>query len=333
MGRLIIVILVASLAWMSWWAFGSAALDRTLTNWVEARRAEGWAADVADIDVAGFPNRFDTTLSGVRLADPETGVAWSAEFLQLLALAYKPHQVIAVLPNAHRLSTPLQTLDFSHDQARGSIFLEPSPSLPLDRATIVVDALQIASSLGWTARLDQGRFATEQIADRDNAHRIGAELTGFRPPVATRALIDPTGLLPASVERLRLDADVGFTAPWDRDAIETARPQIIDIDLADLSAEWGTVTFRAAGSVTVDAEGIPTGELSIKAVDWRRMLDLAVASGLLADTFAPSLENALELIATLKGPPDTIDVDLTFRRGRVLLGPIPLGDAPKIIIR
>lgn len=333
MGRLIVVILVAALGWMAWWTFGSSALDRTLTAWVDERRSEGWAADVANIDVAGFPNRFDTTLTEVRLADPDTGVAWSAPFFQLLALAYKPHQVIAVLPNEHRLSTPLQTLTFTHDQARGSIFMEPSPSLPLERATIVVDMLRVGSNLGWTTRLEQGRFASEQIPARQNAHRIGAELTGFFPPEEVTSVIDPAGLLPPSVERLRVDADIGFTAPWDRDAIETARPQITAIDLRDLSAEWGTVTFRAAGAVTVDARGTPTGEISIKAVDWRRLLQMSVASGLLSENVAPSIESALEFIAALKGPSDTIDADLTLRSGSVFLGPIPLGDAPKIIIR
>lgn len=333
MGRLIVVILVVSLGWMAWWVFGSTALDAALTAWVDERRAEGWAADVADIEVDGFPNRFDTTLSGVRLADPETGVAWSAPFLQLLALAYKPHQVIAILPNEHRLSTPLQTLTFTHEQARGSIFMQPSPSLPLARSTIVIDALDVDSSLGWNAQLDQGRFATEQIAARENAHRVGAELIEFYPPEATVKLIDPAGLLPKSIERLRLDADIGFTAPWDRSAIETARPQITDVDLKDLSAEWGSVTFRAAGALSVDDRGTPTGDISIKAVDWRRLLQMAVASGLVVESFAPTLERALEFIAVLNGPSDTIDVDLTFRSGRVFLGPIPLGDAPKIILR
>lgn len=333
MGRLIVVILVAALGWMGWWMFGSTALDRALTAWVDERRAEGWAADVVDIDVAGFPNRFDTTLSDVRLADPETGVAWSAPFLQLLALAYKPHQVIAILPTEHRLSTPLQTLVITHDQARGSVFMEPSPSLPLDRATVVVDDLMIASSLGWIARLDQGRFASEQIPARQDAHRFGAELTGFYPPDEVISVIDPAGLLPKSVERLRFDADIGFTAPWDRTAIEVARPQITDIDLKDLSAEWGSVTFRAAGALTVDARGTPSGEISIKAVDWRRLLQMSVASGLVRENAAPSIERALEFIAALKGPSDTIDADLTLRSSGIFLGPIPLGDAPKIIIR
>lgn len=333
MGRLIVVILVASLGWMAWWMFGSSALDRTLTAWVDERRAEGWAADVADIDVAGFPNRFDTTLSDVRFADPQTGVAWSASFLQLLALAYKPHQVIAVLPNEHRLSTPLQTLTFTHDQARGSVFMEPSPSLPLDRSTIIIEALNIESNLGWNARLDEGRFATEQIPARVDAHRIGAELLGFHPPEDVIAIVDPAGLLPETVERMRFDADIGFTAPWDRGAIETARPQITRIDLKDLSAEWGSVTFRAAGALDVDARGTPTGEISVKAVDWRRLLQMSVASGLTPENIAPSIESALEFIAALKGPSDTIDADLSLRSGRVFLGPIPLGNAPKIVIR
>ena len=93
------------------------------------------------------------------------------------------------------------------------------------------------------------------------------------------------------------------------------------------------VTFRAAGELQVDGNGTPDGTLSVKAVDWQKLLDLAVASGLLPEDLRPSTENALNLIASLKGPTDTIDVDLTFRRGGVFIGPIPIGDAPRIIIR
>ncbi len=333
MVRLIVVILSVALIWMLWWAFGSTALDRSLTTWIDARRAEGWAADVKDINVKGFPNRFDTTLTEVRLADPDTGVAWTAPFLQILALAYKPHQVIAVLPSEHSLSTPVQTLTISNENARGSIFFEPSPSLPLDRATIVVDSLAIASSLGWNMSLEQGRFATEALPARANAHRIGAEITGLRPTNEAKTLLDPGNLLPGRIERLRIDAAVGFTAPWDRTAIEVARPQITDIDLGELSAVWGTVTFRAAGELTVDDTGLPSGEITVKAVEWRRLLDMAVATGLVAEPLAPAFERGLGLLAALSGPPDTIDAPLTFARGQVSLGLIPLGPAPRLIIR
>ncbi|MEM9970558.1 MAG: DUF2125 domain-containing protein [Pseudomonadota bacterium] len=331
--RLIVIVLVVALGWMIWWAFGSTALERSLTAWIDERRAEGWAADVATLEVQGFPNRFDTTLSEVRLADPATGVAWSAEFLQLLALAYRPTEVIAVLPNDHTLSTPLQTLEFSHDQARGSIYLRPSPSLPLDRSTVVIDGLRLTSSLGWDAALTQGRFATETVPARQNAHRIGAEFLELELSRDMQRIIDPRSLLPDTVDRLRLDADVGFTKAWDRSAIEVARPQITDVKLNDLSAEWGSVKFRAAGEFTVDDRGVPDGIVTLRAEDWRKMLEIAEATGLVPEAFVSPLENGLRLMAGLSGRPDTIDTELRFANGLVSVGPIPIGPAPRFVIR
>lgn len=333
MRRLIVAILVVSGVWMGLWAAGSIAYEKGLNAWIETRRAEGWAADVAGLKVAGFPNRFDTTLTEVRLADPETGIAWSAPFVQFLSLAYKPHEVIAVLPETHVFSTPLQTMTISHDQARGSLFLEASPSLPLNRSVVEIDALDIASTLGWDVALEKGVFAAEKVAATEHGYRIGAQLEGLVPSLGTRRLLDPGDVLPDRIETMRLDATLGFTGPWNRYAIEIARPQITDIDLDDLSARWGDVTFRAAGELVVDEGGVPTGRITVKAVEWRRLLDMAIGTGLLAETFRPALERALGLMASLEGPPNTLDAPLTFEKGFVSFGPIPLGPAPRIVIR
>lgn len=333
MGKLIVLILVVSGIWMGLWAGGSIFYERGLKSWVDMRRAEGWAADVGDLNVAGFPNRFDTTVSDLRLADPATGVAWAAPFVQFLSLAYKPNEVIAVLPEKHVFSTPFQTMTISHDQARGSLFLEPSLSLGLNRAVVVFDALTIASNLGWELALEEGRFAAEKRAETEQSYRIGAELADLAPSLGTRAILDPGGVLPSRIALLRLDAILDFTAPWDRFAVETARPQITSVDLKDMSARWGDVTFRAAGELQVDDRGVPEGRITVKAVEWRRLLDMAIGTGLLANTFRPALESALELMATLQGPPNTLDAPLTFENGFVSFGPIPLGPAPRLIIR
>lgn len=333
MGRLIVAILVVAAVWMGLWAVGSILYERGLNAWIEARRAEGWVADVASLDVAGFPNRLDTTLSDVQMADPQTGVAWSAPFVQFLSLAYKPHQVIAVLPEQHVFSTPLQTMTIRHDQARGSLFLGASTSLPLERAVAVIDDLSVSSTLGWDLSMEEGRLAAERVDATQQTYRLGAEFSGLVPSTGTRGILDPAGVLPDRISSLRLDATVDFDAPWDRRAIEDARPQVTGIDLDDLSARWGDVTFRAAGDLTVDDDGIPTGRLTIKAVEWRRLLDMAIGTGLLADTFRPALERALELMAGLQGPSNTLDAPLTFENGFVSFGPIPLGPAPRIVIR
>ena len=333
MGRLIVLILVAALIWMSWWFIGSTITERSLRAWVDERRSVGWVADYSALNVRGFPNRFDTTINDVVLADPTTGIAWSAPFFQLLMLSYKPNHVIVALPNDHRFSTPLQNLEMTSDRARGSIVFRPNTALTLDRLTFVLDEFDIQSSLGWQVRLREARISTEPVSAREDAHRIGAEILKLSPSDATRAVLDPAGILPTTVDLLRLDASVGFDAPWDRHAIEDARPQITDIDLRDLRASWGDVDFRAAGKLTVDQRGLPTGRITVKAVQWRRLLDMAISAGLVAQSLAPTFERAFELMASLSGTPDTLDAPLTFQNGFVSFGPIPLGPFPPLTIR
>jgi hypothetical protein len=333
MNRLIVWILIVAGVWMGLWAAGSVFYEKQLQGWIEQRRAQGWAADVADLKVRGFPNRFDTTLSEVTMADPATGVAWSAPFVQFLSLAYKPHQLIAVLPERHLFSTPLQTMTISHEKAQGSLFLQPQSTLPLNRAVFVIDRLLVSSSLGWEVGLAEGRFAAEADAAAENGYRIGAEILRLTPSRETRDRLDPAGVLPSTIDAMRLDASLRFTAPWDRFAIEQSRPQVTSIDLDDLSASWGSITFRAAGDLLIDEYGVPEGRITVKAVEWRRLLEMAVGTGLVASSFLPVLERALEVMASLEGSPETLDAPLTFQRGLITLGPIPLGPAPRIVIR
>ncbi|NNE88123.1 MAG: DUF2125 domain-containing protein [Silicimonas sp.] len=332
MGRVVVGILAIFGIWMLWWAIGQFSHQKGLEAWIDARRAEGWVADVGELDTVGFPSRFDTTLTEVNLADPATGVAWAAPFVQFLSLAYKPTQVIAVLPQEHRFSTPLQTMTIAHSEAKASLFLKPSTSLALDRARLVVDTLEIGSNLGWDVTLREGRFAAEDIG-ADNVYRVGAEVLELRPSEDMRDLLDPAGLLPDAVESLRLDATLGFDAPWDRNALEDARPQVRTFELTNLSARWGDVTFRAAGDLVVDDIGVPEGRITIKAVEWRQMLQMAVNAGLVPEAFVTTAESGLGLLAALSGDPDTIDVPLGFSGGRMSLGPVPLGPAPLIVIR
>ena len=93
------------------------------------------------------------------------------------------------------------------------------------------------------------------------------------------------------------------------------------------------MTFRAAGELTIDENGVAEGEIDIRAVEWRRILDMAVSSGMLSGNFRPAIESALELVAGLSGQPDTLDAPLSFQNGFVSFGPIPLGPAPRFVIR
>lgn len=332
MGKLLAIVLIAALGWSGYWFVGAMAVERGLGGWFDARRAEGWVADYSGLNTAGFPNRFDTTITGLELADPDSGLAWSAPMFQILALSYRPNHIIAVLPRSQTLATPLERLTLDSALMNGSVRFEPGTDLVLDQATFVMEDLRLAGT-GWSMALDTGRLASRQTAARENAHDIAFEAIGFAPTDATRQRLDPAGLLPAAVETLKIDATVAFDAPWDRHAIERSRPQITVLDLNLAQATWGSLDFRATGSLTVDAEGVPTGRITVKATDWRRMLDMAVAAGVVPEMLSPTLERGLGMLAGLSGDPETLDAQLTFQDGRLSFGPIPLGPAPRLRLR
>jgi hypothetical protein len=71
----------------------------------------------------------------------------------------------------------------------------------------------------------------------------------------------------------------------------------------------------------------------VKATNWREMLGVAEAAGAIPPSVRSGLERGLGFLAQLSGPADTLDVPLSFRNGRVMLGPLPIGPAPRIVIR
>ena len=99
MRMLLTVILIATAGWSGYWALASSGAKTAFETWFDQRRSEGWVADYGDLTVSGFPNRVDTSFSNISLADPATGIAWTAPFFQILALSYRPNHVIAVWPS------------------------------------------------------------------------------------------------------------------------------------------------------------------------------------------------------------------------------------------
>ena len=129
-----ILILITTLAATTWggvWLLKSRAWEADLTAWMEDRRAEGWQADWADISVQGFPNRLDTTLTDVALADAQAGWAWTAPFVQVFSLVYAPEEVIVVLPEDTVLQTPTNRYRLHGDDIRASLSLDGNAALAL----------------------------------------------------------------------------------------------------------------------------------------------------------------------------------------------------------
>jgi hypothetical protein len=317
------VLLLGSLLWGSYWFIGSRAMEQGAETWFQGQRDRGLVAEYADLTVRGFPNRFDLTVDAPRLDDPQTGYGWTAPFVQVLSLSYKPWHVIAALPNEQTVQTPDGPVSITSGKLQASLVVVPGTALTLDRLTVVGEGLGISS--GWgTLGAGTLRFATRQTAPGGKAHEIGLELLGITPdPRLTAALPD----LPGEVERLHVDANVTLTAPLDRSAGET-RPMPERVEVREIQLVWGPLALFGKGEVTASDQGLAEGRIDLRLTNWQQAVPLAVAAGLIKPEVAPTWENVLAALAAQSGDPADLDLPLVFANGRMSLGPLPLGPAP-----
>ncbi len=328
--KLVVVILLAALAWSGYWWVGSTAKETALVSWLEERRNAGWVADYQSLDVRGFPNRFDTRIVNLELADPESGWAWSAPEFQVLALSYQPNHIIAVWPQIQTFSSPLERIEVEAKDMRASVKFVADTALALDRTVLILEDLKMTSTADWVSTLKKATFTTEQTVGEPFAYDIGILAEKLKPARMFKAIVDPSDILPDTFEVLRLRSTTAFDGPWDRHAIEGDKPLLTRLDIDEFTATWGKLDFQAKGSVEVDRFGFPTGKIAVRAKNWKDMLALAVSAGVLPQEFAGTLEGILGIVANLSGNPETLDAPLSFANGQMKLGPIPIGPAPRL---
>jgi hypothetical protein len=326
MRALVWVVVAAAVAWGGYWFVGARALESGAQAWFQAQTDAGLVAERSDLSVSGFPNRFDLTVADLRLADPDTGYGWTAPFVQILSLSYKPWHIIAAFANQQQVRTPWQDLAVESDRLQGSVVIVPGINLALDRLTLVGDALRVTSDLGWTASAETLRFATRQVGTDGQRHEIGLEMLGLDPdPSVTAALPD----FPKTIETLRLDAIITLTAPLDRLAGQS-HPRPTRIEVKEAQLVWGSLALSGSGKIEASADGLAEGRLSLRLTNWREAIPLAVAAGLIKPEVAPTWVNMFALFAAQSGNPEDLDLPLVFANGRMSLGPLPLGPAPRM---
>ncbi|WP_439142302.1 DUF2125 domain-containing protein [Planktotalea sp.] len=332
MKRLLFVIIAAAALYAGYWFVGSSGATTGFERWFVERRAEGWVADVNSIETRGFPSRFDTTLSGISLADPDTGLAYSAPFLQIFALSYKPEHLIAVWPNEQTFSSPFGKAAITSEDMRASLIVKKNTSLALEKANFTADAVNIAMDTGETLGTANALMAVQLVPAAQNTYQFGVDLKDVVLP-EPKGLRLEAGILPEALEYARGDVTAAFDAPWDLNALQSARPQPTRIDVKLIEAKWGQLELRLAGGFDVDTQGRASGQITIKAQNWRDILALSAATGAIPEQLIRPIEQGLSLLSGLSGNRNTLDLPLTLDAGLMKLGPIPIGPAPLFRLR
>ncbi|MGB0498270.1 MAG: DUF2125 domain-containing protein [Rubricella sp.] len=323
---IITVTLTLALGWSAYWWVGAGATRAGVEGWLSARAAEGWVANYDDLTVAGYPNRFDTTLTALDLADPAEGWAWSAPAFQILSLSYDPGQVILAFPGVHTVATPRAAIAIEGQTLRASARI----TLAQEVESLILEADALALTGAEGGAVAERLVLASEAQGNLREHRLGLDARTVSLTGAWRETLDPAGILPEIMQSARLDALATYSDVPGLPALSDRAPAFDALDITDLQITWGELDLRAQGSLVADAAGFAEGSVRIRARNWRQMLDAAVAAGLVDAQIASTAEMALGLIADLSGDPHTLNADLTFRGGIAALGPIPIGEAPRL---
>lgn len=328
---LLAIVITLAAAWAGYWFIGSGALRSGVAAWFDARRAEGWQASYSDLSIQGFPSRFDTSLSDIALADPASGLGWRAPFFQVLTLSYTPNRAIAVWPREQRIDTPQGSYALTSEDMRASLHVAASTAMALERGILTAEGITITAENGGNGAFSIGalRLAAEQAGTEPGVGRpryhLGLAADGVAPPAPLLARGDA---LPRVIDSVAADVTVTFDKPWDRHALEDARPQPTQIVIKSAEIRWGQMTLAASGVLDVGPGGQPDGTLTVTARNWRKMLETAADATLVTPEMAQTAERALTVFAGTGEAAKSLEVPLRFDGGRVWIGPIPIADTP-----
>ncbi len=334
MRLLIGILVIGSLLWGGYWFVGERTVERGMVNWLDETSNSGIQIEYHGVNTTGFPNRFDTTIDDLTVHDLNARLAWSAPFLQIFALSYKPNHVIAVFPNEQQIELNQRVIDVYSDDMRASLVVEPSTSLRLDRSRIAVENLRLRSGdvSGNALPLDQtnasidisGVFAaTRQAVAQPNAHDISVALSDIALSNDIRIALDPDARMSSVIEGVKVDATMAFA---DEISLRKPAPRMTGLILRTAEIVWDDLSLGLSGDISADAAGFASGTLTIEATNWRRVFAILSRAGLVD----PIWEGVISPLAESDGKPNDLKAPLTLRDGLVYFGPLPLGTAPRI---
>lgn len=331
--RLLKWVLGLCLVWSLYWVGSGWWVQSRIENWFQVQQGRGWQADYADLSLGGFPTRHVSTISVPALADPATGTAWRTDQVILDNRAIWPGHVALSFADGPQLFSYFdQTVVLTTQDMVADLSLKPGLALELEETALKSGPLALTFEKEALARAETLELSTTQ-QEQPETYSVTAVAQAFTPGARVREVARLSRALPESFETLELQAVITWSKPWDRTALEVSRPQPRHVNLRLADAKWGALRVLAAGEFSVDENGVPDGVITIKAENWRDMLSIAQEAGVLPPQAASPIERVLNLLEGLSGNPNALDIQLNLRGGAIAVGPIPIGPAPRLILR
>ncbi|MEN0653205.1 MULTISPECIES: DUF2125 domain-containing protein [Hyphobacterium] len=321
-------VIVLLVAYTAYWLYAQGQIRQSALAWIDLQRQSGYEIEHAPVRVGGYPFRFEVRIAQATVATPEAVEGWTLQTGSAVAVAmpYDFSHWIVEIPDPmtiafdrggeYRLAS--QTTRFSVRAGQGGT----------QRIAIEIDDLGIETLSGPPAtveRVGHLRLISQLTGEDTLDTQLAAGAIALGNVALDEALVDELG---TEIGLVRLELSVTH---WSDLVREARTDQWVDADgrveITESGIDWGSVAFRAEGSLTVDPAGYPDGRVSLFVLDPEALADVLVASG----TVRGENENALRLLAQSapRGERGTA-VPLTLRSGGIYLGPVRIGDLQRV---
>ena len=321
----LIVLLLGGSALAGTWVWASGAVQDGYETWRAERLAEGYSFQNADPEVEGFPTAVRATLRQPVVAAPQ-GWRWEGPVVTGEADVLSPFTVRITAPGTHTLRTvDGRQLRADAERAHGRVLLKPagggvrSGQLTLEQVRL--DGLPAGATQAEALFVALGPERRSAEAPRELDFTL--ETDGLQLPVELDAAFGRT------VDRLAVQGTLIGQAPreFSHADLQAWRQRGGKIAVDHLELSWAPVSLKGGGTLTLDERLRPQGKLDVAVKGLAAALDRLAAAG----RIDRSAVNYAKLAIAALGNRDeatgemTVDVPLSFRSGRVYLGPVPLG--------
>lgn len=318
-------VFLAAAAWSGYWFVGARAQEKIYADLIAHSRDQGWTAESRHLGVSGFPNRFDTTLTGLNIRDPSGRWGWRADRFTIKSLSYQPNHIIMAWPGAQVVETPAGSVTLNAGLLRASLVVAPARTLPLSRFQIEGHAVALDGAQIGAAHIGTLNGALFQDEPGQARYRLGLDLRDVTPPPGLTSDLAGQPILPGPIGLIRLSAHVLFEKEIDRLALSNGQPPgPVSLEIESATLNWGDSTIELSGTLARGANGFIEGALQLDVKNWQPLYDLFRQGAHLTAPQRITLKRALDG-ASAGGD---LRVTLEFRDGHTRIGPLTIGPAP-----
>jgi hypothetical protein len=320
----LVLLLLAGAGLAGTWVWAAHAVQDGYAIWRAERQDAGYRFQNADPEVDGFPTTVRATLEQPVVAAPQ-GWRWEGPRVVGQTDLLSPFTVRVTAPGTHRLrTTDGRRLSADAERAHGRVLLKPGGGVRNGQITLEQVRLDgLPAGPTQAAALFVALGPERRPADGPQELDFTLETDGLELPAELETAFG------REIDRLAARGTLIGRAPREltRADLRAWRERGGELAVDQLELTWAPVSLAGGGTLTLDDRLRLQGQLDVAVTGLGPALDQLAAAGRIersAVTYAKLAIAALGSRDQATGE-TRVDVPLSFRDGRVYLGPVPLG--------